>query len=275
MRCCRPSSPFAWRLVAHLRLPGIQRPPLRHQAADQTEQGGHQTDPRTAPHGAAVPARDRRRAVDQKAQPDHPGLGRLLPDPGLQRRVQPAGPLPVDAHLQVGQVQPTRTSRRPGSWPGTSARSTSPGGDRWVFGDRDSGAYLPKFAWTRIVRHQMVKGAASPDDPALADYWADGDARDTPADQHDRPAAAESQGGRCPLCGDFLLHVEDRPQSPARVGTVGGSPARRSSTITARPAGTPDEPAATRLIHAHCRRLTTGGRTDPALLPAREPPGLA
>lgn len=30
--------------------------------------------------------------------------------------------------------------------------------DRWVFGDRDSGAYLLKFAWTKIVRHQMVKG---------------------------------------------------------------------------------------------------------------------
>ena len=32
--------------------------------------------------------------------------------------------------------------------------------DRWVFGDRISGAYLVKFAWTNIVRHQMVtKGA--------------------------------------------------------------------------------------------------------------------
>jgi RNA-directed DNA polymerase len=41
--------------------------------------------------------------------------------------------------------------------------------DRWVFGDRDSGAYLLKHAWTKIVRHQIVKGAASPDDPALAE----------------------------------------------------------------------------------------------------------
>lgn len=44
--------------------------------------------------------------------------------------------------------------------------------DRWVFGDRDSGAYLVKHAWTKIVRHHMVKAGASPDDPALADYWA-------------------------------------------------------------------------------------------------------
>src|SRR5439155_1721408 len=44
--------------------------------------------------------------------------------------------------------------------------------DRWVFGDRDSGAYLAKFAWTKITRHTLVKGWASPDDPALTDYWA-------------------------------------------------------------------------------------------------------
>ena len=48
----------------------------------------------------------------------------------------------------------------------------APGNDRWVFGDRNSGAYLVKHAWTRIVRHQMVKAGSSPDDPALAEYWA-------------------------------------------------------------------------------------------------------
>ena len=34
--------------------------------------------------------------------------------------------------------------------------------NRWVFGDKDTGAYLPKFAWTKIVRHVMVAGTASP-----------------------------------------------------------------------------------------------------------------
>ncbi|HEY2202206.1 MAG TPA: group II intron maturase-specific domain-containing protein, partial [Solirubrobacteraceae bacterium] len=29
--------------------------------------------------------------------------------------------------------------------------------DRWVFGDRTSGAYLHRFAWTNIVRHQIVR----------------------------------------------------------------------------------------------------------------------
>src|SRR5215470_11583628 len=43
--------------------------------------------------------------------------------------------------------------------------------DRWVFGDKDTGAYLPKPAWTDIVRHTLVRGGASPDDPDLAEYW--------------------------------------------------------------------------------------------------------
>ncbi|MFC8248612.1 group II intron reverse transcriptase/maturase [Streptomyces chartreusis] len=56
--------------------------------------------------------------------------------------------------------------------------------DRWVFGDRDSGRYLAKFSWTKIVRHQMVKGNASVDDPALTDYWAGRRRRQKPAPSH-------------------------------------------------------------------------------------------
>jgi RNA-directed DNA polymerase len=43
--------------------------------------------------------------------------------------------------------------------------------DRWVFGDKKTGAYLLKLSWTPIKRHVLVKGAASPDDPALRGYW--------------------------------------------------------------------------------------------------------
>jgi RNA-directed DNA polymerase len=44
--------------------------------------------------------------------------------------------------------------------------------NNWVFGDRESGAYLQRFAWTRIVRHAQVKYDASIDDPELTRYWA-------------------------------------------------------------------------------------------------------
>ncbi|MFE4520365.1 reverse transcriptase domain-containing protein [Kitasatospora sp. NPDC056783] len=53
--------------------------------------------------------------------------------------------------------------------------------DRWVFGDRDSGRYLAKFSWTKIVRHHMVKGSASVDDPALTDYWTERRRKHRPA----------------------------------------------------------------------------------------------
>ncbi|WP_327239199.1 hypothetical protein [Streptomyces sp. NBC_01318] len=62
--------------------------------------------------------------------------------------------------------------------------------DRWVFGDRDSGRYLAKFSWTKIVRHQMVKGASSVDDPVLADYWAERRRKHKPA-----PAYAREPSG--------------------------------------------------------------------------------
>jgi RNA-directed DNA polymerase len=32
-----------------------------------------------------------------------------------------------------------------------------------VFGDRESGACLLKFAWTKITRHTLVKGSTSRD----------------------------------------------------------------------------------------------------------------
>ena len=43
--------------------------------------------------------------------------------------------------------------------------------DHWVFGDKRTGAYLLKFSWFKIVRHRLVQGTASPDDPSLRDYW--------------------------------------------------------------------------------------------------------
>ncbi|WP_319668727.1 reverse transcriptase domain-containing protein, partial [Streptomyces ipomoeae] len=87
--------------------------------------------------------------------------------------------------------------------------------DQWVFGDRDSGAYLLKFAWTKIVRHQMVHGSASPDDPALATYWAE--RRRTSAPPPINRATLrllQAQNGQCLICRGPLLHADDPPSSP-------------------------------------------------------------
>src|SRR5712672_565771 len=86
--------------------------------------------------------------------------------------------------------------------------------DRWVFGDRDTGAYLPKPAWTGIVRHTLVKGGASPDDPALAGYWAQRRRKVKPPLDSCTVRLLSRQDGRCSLCGENLLTRDQPPQSP-------------------------------------------------------------
>jgi RNA-directed DNA polymerase len=87
--------------------------------------------------------------------------------------------------------------------------------DHWVFGDRDSGGHLVKFSWTGIERHTPVKGTASPDDPALADYWAGRRTKVKPPLDKRTLRLLTRQAGMCPLCGDHLLSAE-QPQSPAQ-----------------------------------------------------------
>ena len=65
--------------------------------------------------------------------------------------------------------------------------------DKWVFGDRKSGAYLPKLAWTKIVRHQAVQDRASPDDPAWPITGPDGGAE---ADPHSTAAPCACSNSR-------------------------------------------------------------------------------
>ena len=86
--------------------------------------------------------------------------------------------------------------------------------DRWVFGDRDTGAYLPKPAWTDIVRHTLVKGGSSPDDPALAGYWAHRRQKVKPPLDSYTVRLLSRQDGRCSLCGENLLTPDQPPQSP-------------------------------------------------------------
>jgi RNA-directed DNA polymerase len=149
--------------------------------------------------------------------------------------------------------------------------------DKWVFGSRDTGFYLRKFAWTKIVRHRMVAGRASPDDPALTGYWEQRRRRTRlpvdPATWH----LLRRQRGRCPLCRGLLLHADHQPQDPGewqQWHTATRKAIRKHAITSAMDLGTPDERAAHHLIHAHCRRRTGDG-TSPALLPGPEPSGLA
>jgi RNA-directed DNA polymerase len=146
--------------------------------------------------------------------------------------------------------------------------------DRWVFGARESGFYLRKFAWTKIVRHRIVPGTASTDDPDLATFWAGRRRkRETPLDRAGL-RLLRAQHGRCPVCGDLLLHADREPQSPhewerwikATRTAIG------KHAITAREVpGSSDDPVAFRLIHTRCRRRLTADTVDQHSAPSAIP----
>jgi RNA-directed DNA polymerase len=140
--------------------------------------------------------------------------------------------------------------------------------DRWVFGDRSSGAHLARSAWTDIVRHQQVKGWASPGDPALADDWAERRRRRKPPAGPVPAAPVAGQHGRCRLCRGLLLPADHEPQTPhewQQWVTATRTAIRKQAVITKAGRGTPDEPVAPQLLHAHrARRHHSGGANGSA-----------
>jgi RNA-directed DNA polymerase len=133
--------------------------------------------------------------------------------------------------------------------------------NQWVFGDRDSGAYLHYYAWTKIVRHVPVPGRYSPDDPALAQYWADRRRKRKPpqiADTWQRDLRI--QRGLCPLCGEPLLYVDRPPDSLTQWETWyrGIRKALAHQAITERGSGRTTR----RLVHTHCARRHPDGQTQ-------------
>ena len=135
--------------------------------------------------------------------------------------------------------------------------------DRWVFGDPETGAYLTKFAWTKIVRHVPVQGRASPDDPALDEYWAERRRRRKapPLDQHTLKLL-KAQGDRCPACGNSLLDDDHEPQSPHEWEQwfMAARRTLRKQHVIQRADGQTNERSYYRLLHAHCHRRLHAGR---------------
>lgn len=129
--------------------------------------------------------------------------------------------------------------------------------DYWVFGDVASGAYLVKFSWTLIVRHTLVKGGASPDDPALAEYWAERRQRIKPPLDGYTLRLPTKQDGRCPLCRNELLSAEQPPQSPREWERWWLQITRKAIVanylVHHGRSGSPDGDR-TRLVHASCNR---------------------
>jgi RNA-directed DNA polymerase len=121
--------------------------------------------------------------------------------------------------------------------------------DRWVFGDRSSGAFMHRFAWTNIVRHPIVKHAASPDDPALVDYWAWRRRKATLPINRTALWLHRQQNGRCAICKTMLLAASDRPQTP-RDWEHWLATTRKTIQIVWNTANS--DAAEPRLLHHHC-----------------------
>ncbi len=145
--------------------------------------------------------------------------------------------------------------------------------DQWVFGVANSGAYLLKFSWTRIVRHELVPGTASRDDPDLAEYWARRRQRSTPPLDSISLGLLKTQHGRCPLCGEFLLYADYEPQSPEEWEQwlrVTRKAVRKNAIAAEQEPGTPDEPVGFQLVHAQSQgRRNTGIDIEPSMPSAR------
>lgn len=129
--------------------------------------------------------------------------------------------------------------------------------DRWVFGDRDSGRYARRLGWTKIVRHIMVMGTASPDDPALTLYWAGRRRRTHALIGGTTASLLLRQHGRCPVCGTFLLHADHGPRTLHEweqwiLATVKAQ--RKLAITTDQPNG---DGRTTRLTHTHCHTTVT------------------
>jgi len=81
--------------------------------------------------------------------------------------------------------------------------------DNWVFGDPYTGIILLKFSWFSIDRHVLVSGAASPDDPALVEYWAKRSRMRTRTLSPSMQKLARQQGYVCQTCGEPLMNGEE------------------------------------------------------------------
>ncbi len=117
--------------------------------------------------------------------------------------------------------------------------------DVWVFGDKRSGRYLLKFSWFPIVRHVLVRGTASPDDPGLREYWWTRRKVNIRHLTASDVKLANAQDWLCRVCGMHLINGEALERHHVKPKGSGGS-----NTYGNR-----------ELVHVYChQQLTASGR---------------
>jgi len=112
------------------------------------------------------------------------------------------------------------------------------------------------------VRHVLVAGRSSPDDPTLTQYFANRRKRHNRQHPPLAPSTARAisaQQGRCPLCGDDLLYHDQPPDSPDQWEMwFRDAPTATAYTQVAVPDADGHASDRYRLVHTDCYRRQPG-----------------
>ena len=102
-----------------------------------------------------------------------------------------------------------------------------------------------KFRWSKIVRHRLVQGRSSPDDPELKDYWWSRQKVNARSLSESDLNLAIAQDWYCPVCGMDLINGEElhrHHKKPKKEGGASGSSNRA-------------------LVHLYChQQIHSGGK---------------
>lgn len=84
--------------------------------------------------------------------------------------------------------------------------------DKWVFGDKDKGAYMLKFSWTKIERHALIRKNHSPDNPYEWEYRRKRSRKRNQSEAKKlnkiQQKVAKKQDYKCHVCGESLFNDE-------------------------------------------------------------------
>ncbi|WP_371750450.1 group II intron reverse transcriptase/maturase [Streptomyces sp. NBC_01283] len=133
--------------------------------------------------------------------------------------------------------------------------------DKWVFGSSEK--YLSKFAWTKIVRHTMVRGDVSPDDPELESYWRSRSRKRMPEVESKKILLlAHRQKGLCARCGQDLIEGAGFDPDDVNDWAKWFTAHYRGVHVhhlTYRSRGGSDHLSNLEVIHTHCHRQIHAG----------------
>ncbi|GAB2710495.1 group II intron reverse transcriptase/maturase [Kitasatospora kifunensis] len=144
----------------------------------------------------------------------------------------------------------------------------------WVFGSQ--ARHLPKFAWTPIVRHVMVKGNSSRDDPELESYWKNRARKRMPDVESKRILGlAARQKGLCTRCGQDLIEGAGYDPDDVNDWAQWFTACFRGINvhhIEYRSRGGSDDPGNLEVIHTLCHRQLHAGDRRRSTAPSGQRP---